>query len=470
MMTADSKPDVTSAATPWREPEFWALCGVAAALLMIMGMLGMLSSGVTLDTPSYFVPAASSNPWGEMRHPLYGGLAAWLGGSASAPGHVALAQGLLHVIASLILYIGARAGNVGRAGALALAGVALLSQSGLYHLRLLVPEAPAIACLLIAFGCALAASRPGSRFALLLLPTMLAAGASYLLRPSFLPVIVTIPVLWWLFAARNGQTRLAARAFMLAVAVATPFLLQSAARQILVGDFNIVSFGGYQMSAMAGFMLTPEVVDGMAEPARSTARAVLAAREAGEQAGRVARTPLNSVGERSFVSAALGYFDIYARTYDELLWNQIVKLLRAGETWVDFNRRLMNFSLSTIAAAPVRYLAWVVGATSRLIGRMIVTNATMLLALAVLLVLSVPAVMRRTTLGAARADLQPVCAIALAWVASTAPLIVLVTFPATRYIDTASLLLAAPPALLAIALMQGLRASRQPDEARKPDQ
>jgi hypothetical protein len=211
------------------------------------------------------------------------------------------------------------------------------------------------------------------------------------------------------------------------------------------------------MSGMAGFMLAPEVIDQMSEPARSTARAVLAAREAGEEAGRVARTPLNSVGDRSFVSAALGYFDIYARSHDDFLYIQIMGLRGPDETWVAFNKRLMGFSIATIAAMPLRWIAWVAGATSRLVGRMIITNATMLVALAVLFVVSMPALVRRTQLGSTRTDLMPVCAIALAWVASTAPLIVLITFPATRYIDTAALLIAAPPLLLAVALAEGLR-------------
>ena len=97
------------------------------------------------------------------------------------------------------------------------------------------------------------------------------------------------------------------------------------------------------------------------------------------------------------------------------------------------------------------------GATSRLVGRMIITNAAMLVALVVLFVVSVPAAMRRTQLGSTRADLMPVCVVALAWVASTAPLTVLMTFPATRYIETAALLIAAPPLLLAVALAEGLR-------------
>jgi hypothetical protein len=384
-------------------------------------------------------------------------LATWLGGSATSPGYVAIGQALLHAAATLIFYIGARAADVGRVGAFVLAVVALFSQSGLYHLRLVLPEAPAIAFLLIAFGGTLAASHPGNRFALLLLPTAIAAGIAYLLRPSVLPAMVALPALWWLLAARNGHTRRVLRTLLLALALATPFLLQSAFRQARVGDFNIVSFGGFQMSAMAGFMIAPEIVDQMSEPVRSTARAVLAARQAGEESGRVARTPLNSAGERSFISAALGYFDVYARSHDDLLYGQIVGLKGGDETWVAFNKRLMDFSVATIAAAPLRWIAWVVGATSRLVGRMIITNATMLVVLAVLLVVSVPAIMRRTQLGSTRADLMSVCAIALAWVASTAPLTVLVTFPATRYIDTAALLIAAPPLLLAIALAEGFR-------------
>jgi hypothetical protein len=450
-------PSASAVTMGWSEPWFWALCGVAAALPLTIGMLGMLSGGIAPDTASYFITETSSNPWGEMRHPLYARLASWLGGSATSPGYVAIGQALLHAAATLVFYLGVRAADVGRVAAFVLAIVVLFSQSSLYHLRLVLPEAPAIAFLLVAFAGTLAASHPGNRFSLLLLPTAIAAGIAYLLRPTVLPAIVALPLLWWLFAARNGHTRRPIRAVLLALVLATPFLLQSAFRQARVDDFNIVSFGGFQMSGMAGFMLAPEVIDQMSEPARSTARAVLAAREAGEEAGHVARTPLNSVGDRSFVSAALGYFDIYARSHDDFLYIQIIGLRGPDETWVAFNKRLMNFSAATIAAVPLRWITWVVGATSRLVGRMIITNATMLVALVVLFVVSVPALVRRTQLGSTRTDLMPVCAIALAWFASTAPLIVLITFPATRYIDTAALLIAAPPLLLAAALAEGLR-------------
>ena len=179
------------------------------------------------------------------------------------------------------------------------------------------------------------------------------------------------------------------------------------------------------------------------------------ARESGEAAGRVARTPLNSAGERSFISAALGYFDIYARSYDDLVWGEIDKLRAPGESWVAFNQRLANFSFATIKAAPLRWAAWVAGATSRLVGRMIMTDAPMMVALTLLLIVALAAFAQSTPFGAGAADLPAVCAIALAWLASTGPLVVLVAFPATRYIDTCAVLLPAVPALLAAAIIRG---------------
>ena len=56
---------------------------------------------------------------------------------------------------------------------------------------------------------------------------------------------------------------------------------------------------------------------------------------------------------------------------------------KPGESWVDFNRRLMRFSLLVIRAAPDRYAAWLVGATTRLFGRSVTTNLPAVLALLV---------------------------------------------------------------------------------------
>lgn len=138
-------------------------------------------------------------------------------------------------------------------------------------------------------------------------------------------------------------------------------------------DFNIVSFGGFQMSGMAGLMLSPEVIERMPSDVQPLARQILESRTRPEERGEVISTPLNSTGQRSFVSAALGYYDLYARTYDALLYGEIAKL-QGNDDWVTWNKKLMRLSLATVLAAPDRYVAWVVGGTSRAVGRLFVTN------------------------------------------------------------------------------------------------
>ena len=433
-----------------------AVLGMAIAIvLMALWASGALLGTVAPDTVTYFQAFHSANPWGEMRHPLYGMLASWLGGNEHEPGHIVLIQVLLAASAPAALYAGARSGGLGGLAALSLSLAALSSQSGLFHVRLVLPESSAITCLLLAFAGVFAAGNSARAYHVLVVPIGLAVGLAYIFRPSFLPAIFCVPALWWALAMRSRLPGRAARAALLFTVAIAPFALQSGYRWKVVGDFNIVSFGGYQMSGMAGLMLSPQIVAALPDAVRPTAQAVLSGREAAEAAGRVARTPLNSSGERSFVSAALGYFDIYARTYDDLLYGEINKLRASDESWVAFNARLQRFSFATVTAAPREWLAWSGGATSRLVGRTIITDVPMLLALAALTLVGLPACVARTRLGSSASDLPVVCLAGLAWLGSTAPLIVLVTFPATRYVDTSAVLLPAVPALLAAAIVQG---------------
>jgi hypothetical protein len=120
----------------------------------------------------------------------------------------------------------------------------------------------------------------------------------------------------------------------------------------------------------------------------------------------------------------------------------------------------MAFSLDTVMISPPRWAAWVAGATSRLTGHMIVTNAIMLLALGALAVAALFAFARRTGAMPVHDDLGGVVLVAGAWLGATAPLAVLTTFPATRYIDTAAALLPAVPIAIALAIVRGLRTSR----------
>jgi hypothetical protein len=367
----------------------------------------------------------------------------------------------LHAVAPFVLYGGARAGGIGAPAAFGLATAALLSQAGLLSVGQVMPESPAISFLLIAFGGALAASRSVLAFGFAAIPVALAAGAAYVLRPSHVAAIAVIPIMFWLFARRNSVPRPALRATVLLLMMMMPFLALSAVRLKAVGDFNIVSFGGFQMSPMAAFILAPDTIAELPERIQATARGLVAAREAAQADGVIPRTPLDRPGDRFFVTTAYGYFDVYARGYDPVLHFGIVKLQRPDESFVAFNRRLMEASIATVAAAPLRWAVWVAGASARLAGRALVLNVPMAIALGLLLAVAGVAFVRRIDLPPG-GDVGAACIVAAGWFASTGALAVLVTFPAARYADTAAVLLPAVPLAISIALLAELRRAIPP--------
>jgi hypothetical protein len=114
-----------------------------------------------------------------------------------------------------------------------------------------------------------------------------------------------------------------------------------------------------------------------------------------------------------------------------------------------------RFTIAVLRAAPVDYAAWVLGATARAVGHALVLNPVLVLAAAALLGLALrralsnpPADGQGPSPGADRARdwaiLLPL--IGLYTLGTMAP-IVLVTFPAGRYVDSADLMLAAVPLL-----------------------
>jgi hypothetical protein len=180
----------------------------------------------------------------------------------------------------------------------------------------------------------------------------------------------------------------------------------------------------------------------------------LAARRAGEESGRFIGIPLNASNVRSYHSAALGYFDVMARTHDDML--RLAQSTRdPGESWVAFNRRLMRFSLLVVRAAPDRYAAWLVGASTRLLGRSVTTNLPAVLAL---LIVALAWPWRLLVHG--RAGVTPDSALdfpvlilcAILWLGASGILTVLIHAPANRFIDT-SCLLVAPPLIYWAALL-----------------
>jgi hypothetical protein len=299
---------------------------------------------------------------------------------------------------------------------------------------------------------------------------LVAAGAfvtlAWALRPSLLPFAVLAPLLLVMLPGpRAGRVR---RACVLLVLCLLPVLSLSAVRAVRYGAFNVLSFGGFQMSGIAASMLTPELAARLPPAQRPLASAVLARRDALVASGAAMPVPENADGRRSFVSAAVGYFDIFARSYDIVLWNGVGTLRDPAESWPDFDRRLQALSLATFRAAPVDYAAWIAGATARLAGHAIVLNAPMLAAGGLLVLLAGLDLLRGRAPPppAAPTDRAILAALAALQLLGSGVPAVLISFPAQRYIESAALFLAAYPLLAIFNRVRYGAASRSVQSAR----
>lgn len=442
------------------------LLGLLLVVLSAMAATGSLKPLFTPDTDGYLTPQSWPTMLAVERPPFYRWLFTVLTFGGAVTGLLPCAQTALYVVAgawflSCLTCVGLPAGAVLAVGITLSLSNALLLTAHWVH-----PEISAIAFLLLALGATVRfvhERRASWRLAAI---TAAAGGAAYLLRPSFLTLIVALPLLGLLWRLAAWQSPRIARALVLLVLLALPFVTVSSARLAVVKDFNIVSFGGFAMSGLAALTLAPEVLPRLPQAARPLAEQVLRARTAAETEGRLIGIPPNSEGVRSFSSVAIGYFDVLARTYDDVAFGIVLSHRQPGEDWVSFNSRMQRWSLQVILAAPERYLFWVVGASTRLAGRLTVTNLAMVLALLSICIL-VPLLwmkrLRPVSASTPEGTPRPMVAlslIALAWLIATAPLIVLVTFPASRYIDSAAVLVAAPVWYLCVEGVAALRRAR----------
>lgn len=430
----------------------WSLALLLLTLILLIALAstGWLEGGQLPDTQSYLVPFHWPDSLGAIRHPLYGIITLPFGRPPSF-GSIAIAHTMLHVAACFALFAGARAARFPAKAAFALSASALLAQGFLIWGRYAIPESPAVSLLLVAVALTLTATRSQRAFNVALVPVALSISLAYTLRPTILPGIIALPGLWALLAARQGVPRTFQKLAVFVLLCAAPFFLQASMRKLVVNDFNIASFGGYQASGLAGLILDDNVVARLPTDIQPTATAVLVARVAGEAAGDVMPTPRNSSGIKSANSISLGYFDFWARNYDYLL-TRIGALKGPNESWIDFDKRMTRFSLSVIAAAPDRWVAWIAGASARLVGRAIVFNVTFGVAAVLLLLVYVGGPMLRADPIGPFPGLFEVSLVVVAWIVATAPLSVFMTYPGGRYIDTVSTLLGALPLFLAFEL------------------
>ena len=447
---------------PMRTGEALPLAGATLLSLALVVLFGRLAPDITPDTEGYVALAAWPAVLEGMRTPFYGWTVAPFAGSEPAFALVPALQAAAWTGAVWFLVASLRRYGVSRKAALSV-GFALLFANA-FHLMVdwIHPEVPALAALAVAVG-AVARLAGGGRPIVWLPLVLLGAGWGTLARPSFLPFVGMLPVLFVLLVAIRREGMRIGLATAVLLAATAPVAGWVGLRAATVGGVAVAPFGGFAMSGMAGLMLTPAIVERLPDDVRPLAERVLAARTAGEAEGRLIGVPRNSSGDRSFHSAALGYFDVLARTYDEVAWGIVLRERAADEPWPAFDARVGRFATAVIVAAPDRWVAWVAGATTRLVGRGLTANLPFLLATAACVLLWPLMLLRRPPPRPADergADVPVLIALAGGWFAAAGLLTVLMTFPALRYVDSAALLLPALPIYAAWSLVDRLRERR----------
>lgn len=421
------------------------LLAAMALVLAFLALTGGLRPTLTLDTPGYLSPWTWSELWGGRRTPFLGFLLAPFGDDFSLYPTVII--GLFFAAAYYLFGSLVRFGASERA-ALALTLPLLLSNSLVRYSSDVHAEFPSIVLLIYALGELLrlvADARPRPwRYAAF----CAALGTAYLMRPSLLPFLIVMPALaLCLGFVRQRRWRFRLTAVVLALSVA-PFLLVSTIRYRAVNDFNVVSFGGFTLAGIASALLDERMMDRLAPEHRELARAVLDGREALVSTGEISPMVIDyKSGQRSYSRTARSYFDILANNFDELLYKVVVKERRPGESWVEFNRRVMSFSVAVIRESPKGYVMWIVGGFRSAVGTATAHNIAFVVGAVLLagIYFSLLFTNRVPRLTFPRLDIPVLVLVTAGFTAGAGALPIVAAYPLIRYVSTAALFL---PAIL----------------------
>ena len=177
--------------------------------------------------------------------------------------------------------------------------------------------------------------------------------AAYQVRPAYLFLVPLIPVLGVVFALMRhkavGEKRAWQRLFTgLSAAAALPLLAWCSLRLWLVGDFGLVSFGGYNLSGLAVELLDEPTVQCEVSPRfQRLSQAILADRR------RLGMSPAFGPGMR-----------VSLRQYEDNFSTNIYQIAKPnvrrffGADPVAVNRELTAFSREVIALRKGRVLLW----------------------------------------------------------------------------------------------------------------
>ena len=442
-----------------RSPAFWLLVLEAAALFFHFSSSNLKPRRVP-DTKGY-LDLVDAESWTELissyrtaGYPLF--LRMVLG-----PDRDLAAVPLFHLLALLAgIYAlwWALARYTGRPW-LAFAGVVpLLASRSLTVLQRIQSDMLAVALGLVSVALLLCfATAPRSR--LFAAALTLAVFATYQVRPSYLFLVVLVPLAGpalRLFHGRDGNLpsmrSLGRWSLVLAGLALGPWILFSAFRWAVVGEFGLVPFGGYSLAGLASSMLDDELVEELPAEHRSLAREILDRRE---EAGL---PPFHAKGlTRKWYSQ-----------YNGNVWQRAVPAVRErldlaegrearGDRSAAINGELTAFSKAILVRRPALYRKWILDSFVYGFSGAVDDVWIVWLSLALLMVLPVLALPRVAGEEPAWRPLVATTFLAALFVAGSLGLIVLVEVPFRRYVATIAVLV---PAVLAMALFETLRLGR----------
>lgn len=443
--------------TGLRSPWFWLwlqaflICG----LLVYSSLSGVLRGFDAKTYEDTLAPTSVSGKLQSMRTLGYPLFLAAVARVHAGPSAVAIAQVVLFVASVLAFARGFQRFSGS-------SWLALAAATPLLYCPLVVVYSAAILADVLAAAWSLTAlaglwwvlARPSSRTGWAVLTSFLFL--AYQTRPSYLFLLVLVPLAGGAIVARRVGCRAVLRRPMVALLLASwlPFLAWSSLRGLTTGHFGLVSFGGVNLVGLTASMLSPEVVAALPAEHRELGRRILDGR-----------------AERGLKTDGRMRFQRWGHEYNRNVWKlatrKALRLCRKEgqtetEAWVEANRCLTALSWAVIRLRPTVYGQWLASALGHSlveIGRdRTVWGTGLLLVLAVIargfLRLQRESAPSPPGVPIAGLDLTIVAALFLA---GSLGLMALVEAPIDRYLYAAMLLVPSAFATLALELVLATR-------------
>ena len=200
----------------------------------------------------------------------------------------------------------------------------------------------------------------------ILLALGLSVFMAYQMRPSYLFIVVAVPCIYLTLILLERHFHVNWARFGGVVAISTlPLVVFCLMRLLIVGQFNLVSFGGYNLIGIASSMLNPQIIQQLDEEDQTLARDIY--RE------RLARgyQPIQEKFSGGFSAAAFAWGKEYNMNIWKIAIPKAVQRENPGRTLTrdEYNREklnapVLNMKISRLSSAvivlePVLYLKWV---------------------------------------------------------------------------------------------------------------